>query len=123
MKPAYLIDNDELGYINLGIIEEGDLFEIDEAVGHLMLSTIYVLTHQRGKRKGSELLCYAINYADLEQKDLWIVPFAPADSQFNETQLIEWYQRYGFKQSTHNKFLYKRSPGATITPRDTTTRA
>lgn len=65
-----------------------------QSCGHIYISRINVPREIRGNGYGSQLLKIIIEDADKESETLCLLPVA--SDGLDRTQLIEWYERYGF---------------------------
>ena len=74
----------------------------------LYLNEIYVPPADRGKGVAGEMLRSILKLADTHRTTLFLEP-READGP-TEKQLVQWYERHGFKRATSN--LYMRTPEA-----------
>ena len=72
----------------------------------LYLNEIYVPPADRGKGIAGEMLQSILKLADTHRTTLFLEP-READG-LTEKQLVQWYERHGFKRATSN--LYMRTP-------------
>ena len=101
----------------LGVDSNGDVFNADSNSDNIVLREINVVDEgARGKGNATEVLRDFLKAADEAGKTIFIepTPIKKYENKNNltERQLINWYERHGFKKI--NDQVWKREPGAEI---------